>query len=156
MKIFGYKLIYESDLLDLKGQVSVLEKQVSLKDSIIDEHIYQNNVLKKKVDEKVLEELIDIDIGDPTPQNPVERREYIARVAGFYDKTLKPKCVQMISMFHRLVEDETNDLKTDTYLKIGIYICREFMKWGEQAVNEHVSYQAEATEESQRLKNKTE
>lgn len=99
--------------------------------------------LKNKVDEDKLLGLIKVDIGDPTPTDTEARKEYVGTVAAFHKNILEQKCLQMISVFHKLLEEETNDTKTDSILKIGVYVCREWMKWGEGAISEAVGYQTE-------------
>lgn len=141
--MFGFRLIAETELLGLKGGIAILEKELSLQKSITDEMGHQNKILKQKVDGNKLVGVIDWDVGDPTPATPELRRAYVARVAGFYTDIFKKKCEQQMSVFHRLLEEETNDRETDFYLKIGVFLCREWMKWGEQAVNEQMSYQTE-------------
>jgi hypothetical protein len=49
----------------------------------------------------------------------------------------------MISAFHKLLEEETNDRETDLYLKLGTFVVRDIMKWGDQAISEQMSYQTE-------------
>lgn len=136
MKIFGY---------DIRpaGDYGILERKLALQESMNDEVVRQNTILKKKVDGNKLVGVIDVDIGDPTPDDPKGRREYIARVAAFHKDVLSPKLFQMISTFHKLLEEETNDRETDLYLKIGTFICRDLLKWGDAAISEQVGYQVE-------------
>lgn len=144
MKIFGYNLLTDEDFrLRVADRTKVLEKDLSLQESLVSEQARLIKTLRGQVDAEKLLGLIKIDIGDPTPEKAEERRAYIARVAGFYKDILQPKCLQMISVFHKLLEEETNDKKTDTILKIGVYVCREWMKWGEQAISEQVGNQVE-------------
>jgi hypothetical protein len=134
------------------GEFSILEKELSLQKSISDELVHQNRILKQKVDGNKLVGIIDVDIGDPTPDKIEQRREYVAKVAGFYKDVLKSKLLQMISVFHKLLEEETNDRETDLYLKIGTFICRDLMKWGDQAISEQMSYQTEPPPTAQERK----
>lgn len=136
MKIFGYDIRRSGDYL-------ILEKKLSLQESINAELAHQNSVLKRKVDGNKLVGVIDVDIGDPTPDKIALRREYIGRVSSFYKDIMQSKLLQMISVFHKLLEEETNDRETDLYLKIGVFICRDFLKWGNDAVNENLSYATE-------------
>ncbi len=87
-------------------------------------------------------ELVSIDLGDPSPTDTDKRKTYVAGVAGLHEETLKPKLRQMISHAHNLLEDETNDERTDMALKGAIYAFREFIHWGDAMVNEQVAYQS--------------
>lgn len=143
MIIFGYTFIKTTELSAIRGDLESLSRKYQTYLKVADEKDHQISILKKKVDGNKLVGIIDIDIGDPTPEKIEPRKEYVARVAGFYKDIFKAKCVQMISVFHKLLEEETNDRETDNILKVGIFVCRDFMKWGEQAVNEQLSYQIE-------------
>lgn len=143
MKIFGYIVVKEVTLLDFQMQVEQSRDRIALLQNLNQEQGEQLKKLRGKVDQERLKEIIDIDIADPIPEKADARKAYVERTAGFYVDILKPKCVQMISVFHKLLEEETNDEKTDTILKIGIYVCREWMKWGGEMVNEALSYRTE-------------
>lgn len=144
MKIFGYQIMSDEKIrLHVDNQTKDLARDLSLQVALVAEQARIITSLRIKVDAEKLLGLIKIDIGDPTPEKAEERRAYIARVAGFYKDILQPKCLQMISIFHKLLEEETNDSKTDSILKIGVYICREWMKWGDQAISEQVANQVE-------------
>lgn len=146
MKIFGYNLLTDERLQSLEGLEGKnfqLKADIALKDSLAREQALLISKLRVQVDAEKLKGIIAIDIGDPTPEKTTERREYVARVAGFYKDVLKPKCIQMISTYHRLLEEETNDRETDLILKVGVFQCREWMKWGESAVSEVVANQVD-------------
>lgn len=155
--MFGLKLVKKSEWIkDNNRLVGLIDEQriarfeaednLKLEKKISAEYLNELRILRSqnKIDART--ELLDVDIGDPTPDKVEARREYVARVAGFYHDILKPKCLQMISTFHRLTEEETNERETDLYLKMGIYICREFMKWGDASINEQVANQVQKPE----------
>lgn len=137
--MFGYQLLQKSFLIEKELYVSQANDRVKALEGLVREYERENARLKKKYEVG----LVAVDIGDPTPKDAQERRNYVARVAGFHKDIMEPKCLQMISAFHKLLEEETNDEKTDNILKTGIYICREWMKWGNQALAEQIANQVE-------------
>lgn len=143
MKILSYTLIKTDELKRKTDTLIAAAAEIGTLKKLSDEYQHQVKKLREFHQEEKLKDLIDIDIGDPTPDNPDARKMYVGRVAGFYRDILQKKCVQMISVFHKLLEEETNDKETDLYLKIGIFICREWMKWGDAAISEQISYQTE-------------
>lgn len=140
---FPYTIIRKDVLFDKDLDLALAQEKISALEALSKEQQFQITRLRKSNEQEKLRDIIDIDIGDPTPDSPDARKGYIGRVAGFHKDILLPKCLQMISIFHRLLEEETNDKETDLYLKIGIYICREWMKWGNQAIAEQIGYQTE-------------
>lgn len=143
MTIFGYRFVNEKELQKNEELVAVLKKDFNTFQKLANEYRDQVKKLRQFQQENRFKDVMPIDIGDPTPDNPDARKMYIGRVAGFYRDILQKKCTQMISVSHRLLEEETNDHETDLYLKMCVFICRDFMKWGEQAVAEQISYQTE-------------
>lgn len=143
MKFLSWTVVKSSELAKRDAALTEAKRQIEALDKLSKEYQHQVKTLREFKEEEKLKDLIHIDVGDPTPDNPEARKMYIGRVAGFYRDILKAKCVQMISVFHKLLEEETNDRETDLYLKIGIFVCRDLMKWGEQAVGEQISYQTE-------------
>lgn len=145
MQFFGYTIRRTADY-------SLIEKGLSLQESMNEELVRQNTILKQKVDGNKLVGVIGVDIGDPAPSDAGGRREFIARVAAFHKDILSPKLFQMISATHRLLEEETNDRETDLYLKMLTYVCRDLIKWGNEAINEQLGYQTnDAASESETL-----
>lgn len=141
------ELIRMSRLIDVQREFRIkAENSLDIQKKVSEEYRHQMNTMRAENKIDIRTELLDVDIGDPTPMKVDARREYVGRVAGFHFDIFKPKCLQMISVFHRLIEEETNDRETDLYLKMGIYICREFVKWGDQAVNEQLANQTQKPE----------
>lgn len=140
MKILNWTIVRSEKLGALVAQK---DREIETTKQLLKEYQHQVKTLREFHQEEKLKEVIDVDIGDPTPENPDMRKMYVGRVAGFYKDILHAKCLQMISVFHKLLEEETNDKETDLYLKIGIFICREWMKWGDAAVSEQIGYQTD-------------
>lgn len=150
MTFFGYRFAKEKDFrLTVAALASALEENTRLNftltatESLSKEKDHQISILKQKVDENRVGGVIDVDIGDPIPSTGDARKVFVLRVAGFHKDVLSKKLYQMISAFHRLLEEETNDRETDLYLKIGTYVCRDLIKWGDLMINEALSYQIE-------------
>lgn len=143
MIIFGYTLIKKDVLESKQAELDLANKNLNSLTLLSNEYRDQAKKLREFHEGERFKDVIPVDIGDPTPENPDARKMYIGRVAGFFRDVLENKCLQMISTSHRLLEEETNDRETDLYLKICVFICREWMKWGEQAVAEQISYQTE-------------
>lgn len=141
MTIFGYTFVRADDVLKLHDIIDAGKKDLALQKNLNDELSHQNSILKQKVDGNKL--IIEVDMADPTPTGVEQRKEYVTRVAGFYKDVLEQKCRQMIAIFHKILEEETNDRETDLYTKLGIYVAREWMKWGETCYNEFLSYSQE-------------
>jgi hypothetical protein len=87
-------------------------------------------------------QIIEIDLGDPTPVGKEERKLYTAQVAGIFREILEPKLKQMISSAFLLMENESNSHEMDLQIKGTIYALREMMRWGDKMVNETVADQA--------------
>lgn len=155
MSFFGYTLVKESELRNKDQIILQANDQIAVLDKLAKEYQHQVRTLREFNQENRLKDIINVDIGDPTPDNPEERKHYIGRVAGFYRDVLQKKCLQMISVWHRLLEEETNDRETDLYLKIGVFICRDFMKWGDAAISEQLSYQTEEPPTPAEMKEET-
>jgi len=83
--------------------------------------------------------LVDVNIGDPAPSKPVDRKVYVAAVAGLYKDHLHPKFMQMISTAHALLEPFENDREKDLLLKGVVFTLWDLDKWGERMVNEHLA-----------------
>lgn len=143
MTILGYIFIKENVLTRKDAQIDELARNLRTTESLSVEYREQVRKLREFHEDEKFKNVIPIDIADPTPDNPDARKMYIGRVAGFYRDIMEKKCLQMISVSHRLLEEETNERETDLYLKICVFICREWMKWGEQAVSEQIGYQTE-------------
>lgn len=143
MIILNFTLIKKVDLQNLQAKIRDGESEVALLKELNSRQAKTIERIRGEVENSKRLDLIDIDIGDPTPDNQEDRKQYVTRVAAFYKDVLEKKCLQMISVFHRLLEEETNNRETDNILKIGVYVCREWMKWGNQSVNEALSYQIE-------------
>ena len=84
---------------------------------------------------------IDVDIGDPSPVDTVERKEYVAIVAGLHKEILEPKLKYMISVSHNLLEAVSADRDFDLVMKGVVYSFRELLKWGDAMVSEQVANQ---------------
>lgn len=150
MSFFGFIFVRKSEVEALRYRAKVLrenydelKKTNKLTDTVNLQQAHQIQILKQKVDENRLEGIIDVDIGDPSPNKGDERKAYVMRVAGFHKDVLQGKIKQMISVFHKLLEDEENDQNKNHYLQVGVFICREFERWGSAMVNEALSYQVE-------------
>lgn len=130
---------------DLKKRVTLLEKENLL---LRAENIsFKNLELKEKT-------LIDMSLGDPTPNKTAQRKTYVSSVAGFYKDFYKKKLEYMISKSHNLLEED-GDRDIDLKIKGVIYAFREIMRWGESMINEQIANQTDISDdEIQTLKDK--
>lgn len=83
---------------------------------------------------------IPVDFQDPSPLDTEQRRNYVAQVAGLFKDVLEPKLTQMISAFHNLLEEGTNQRDDDQAIKGAVYMCREFIRWGNLMISEHLAF----------------
>jgi len=103
----------------------------------------ENFVLKEKLrqDDKIPRPVLDVNIGDPAPENPVARREYIARCAAFHKDVLDQKMQHMISTVSSELVNIESSRDFDMVLKGTINALHLIREWGESTVNEHLANQ---------------
>lgn len=151
--MFGYTITKKKYLHSLEVENEGLRKENELFLSTMKTRTEEVESLRSMVSEfrkrEDLYDPIDVDVSDPVPDKSQERKEYVARIAGFYTDILKKKLVHMISNFHKALEEETNNRDGDFVLKAGVYVCREFMLWGQNMIKEQIGYQVEAQEEAE-------
>lgn len=94
--------------------------------------------------------VVDVDIGDPAPSDQTARREYISRVAAFHKDVMKPKILAMVSEVRADLEKVDNTPKMDELLKGTCNALWLIYDWGEEAISEVVSYQAEKLDDEER------
>lgn len=100
-------------------------------------------------------EIIDIEIGDPTPTDSEARKIYVATVAGFFKNIMEPKLKYMLSYLHNRFEEQDSERDFDLILKGAAYSYRELIKWGNTMINEQISNQTDISESDvELLKNK--
>lgn len=105
--------------------------------------------------------MIDVDMGDPSPNKYEQRKAYVAAVAGFHKDYLEEKIKKIISDMRQDLERVSRDTygysqaEYDLYLKGAINFGWLLMEWGESMINEHLANQQELTDgELEDLKNK--
>lgn len=119
-------------------ELELIGERNDLKDEVAEKDI---RISRNTVGDKYKKQLIDIDIGDPSPTDVVKRKEYVAEVAGLHRKILEPKLRQMISVSHNLSEAVSSEREFDLVMKGVVYAFREILKWGESMVSEQVANQ---------------
>lgn len=80
---------------------------------------------------------IDLDAGDPSPEDPVARREYVARAAGFYKDVLGPKLKELIADQMWALKDPKSTREADMTAKAAVNAFALMMDWGDRMVAEH-------------------
>lgn len=91
--------------------------------------------------------IIAVDEGDPSPSDSAKRKMYVAQVAGFHKDIQSPKIKHLIRNMREEFEKVNRDTfgysqqEYDLYLKGAINGLWLLYDWGEQAINEMVSYQ---------------
>ena len=143
IKIYFYRFTNEKKYLkalDNKNEVERLKLEVRNVEleSVIKGLDIELNTLRGSVKKFP----IDINIRDPIPTKPSQRKEYVGEVAGFHTKILKPKLTQMIHTSHMLFEEE-NFHEQDNMLRGVIHAFREISRWGDSMVNEQFGNQVD-------------
>lgn len=77
-----------------------------------------------------------MDDGEPTDQ--ADRREYVARVAGFFHDIMQPKLESMIAAQHNEMATVTNSRETDLFIKANINAFSLLLDWGDACESEHL------------------
>lgn len=108
--------------------------------------------------------VVEVEAKDPAPSQVDARKAYVARAAAYHVEVLRPKLLQLIADARAQFEQlnrETFGLRPEEYDWIlkgtlnGLWLLHG---WGEDMVNEQVSYQQEepslTVEETQELKDK--
>lgn len=95
---------------------------------------------------------IDVDLGDPIPDDIPKRIQYVATAAGAHKDLYAPKIKHLINF----MRDELSKVNRDTfgytqqdydlYLKGAINGYWLLFEWGEQMINEQVANQNEETD----------
>lgn len=75
--------------------------------------------------------------GDPSPDDPALRREYVARSAGFYVDVLRPKLLELMAEQSRRLWSPTSTRESDLGAKAAINAFALLMDWGDEMVSEH-------------------
>ena len=132
MKLFGYVLVPEKKISDL-------ESEIIFRDRIVDKLKLEKETLQTSTQEH---QLVDVNIGDPSPSNPGSRKEYVAQVALFAE-IMKPKLLQLVSVLHSDLARVDNPPLFDTLQKGTINAMWLIYDWFEQMQSEHVSAQQE-------------
>lgn len=142
IKKFPFKFLigkeYEEYQKSKNRELGLIAQRNKLEDRIA-ELILQ--IRKSEISEAHKDNLLDIDIGDPSPVDIVKRKEYVALVAGLHKDVLEPKLKQMISVSHNLLESDQTDRDFDLLMKGVIYSFREILKWGDSMVSEQIASQ---------------
>lgn len=136
-KLRAVELMYEEKIESHKKTIGTLNAHLKASEIEVEE-------LQKKLTRIPL---VDITIHDPVPTKEDERKAYVAEVSGFHKKILEPKINHMISVAHTLFEETNSDRDYDLILKGVVYSFREFLKWGNAMISEHMAYNTEIPEE---------
>lgn len=152
-KIFGYQVISESDYNKARNHLKVVAEAESKNIKLIAEIKRYGQTLQQErelydrlVGEKKKHDPIDVNMGDPAPEDQKQRRVYVNEVAGFHRTHLREKMLQMISSSYSLLEASSNDRDLDLTLKGTIYAFRELIRWGDRMVSEDISNSTETNE----------
>lgn len=138
MKKLGYVTTTEYQKLEMaNGALSVRLTELQ----------QENTDLKLQVHSAPVKDFIPCDLLDPSPTEVVERKAYVAKVAGFFQDVFNKKIYAMISASHTLLEDESLTEKQSDKILGSIYSLREFLHWGKTMLNEHLSYIQESKEQ---------
>ncbi len=139
IKLFGYKIVHEDDIL--LSSANYLSENKKLRDKI--------DVLESELSKLKKEKLfVDVFSKDPSPQDTEKYKLYVAQVAGLYKEILEPKLKHMISNALQLLEPSTNDREFDQAVKGSVYTLRELMLWGQSMINKQISFQSEEIEKN--------
>lgn len=134
MRIFNWRLIeedvYQTHTADLLERMRLMVEN----EKLLRENLKLNSELMAT---RGMAKIIELDLGDPSPVDGVERKAYVAQVAGSYKNIWEPKLKQMISTTHSLMETPNTEL--DNYMRGVIYAFREIMKWGNAMCNEQIA-----------------
>jgi len=110
--------------------------------------------------------LVGVDMEDPTPIQTEARKLYVGQAAGFHKDILSKKIISMVSELRGQFEQLNRDTfgyspgDYDLWLKGTINGLWLIHQWGEEMINEQISYQTEkedlSEEDKKLLKNKLE
>lgn len=111
-----------------------------------------NFLLRERLREqpKPVRPVVDLNTGDPTPDKVDARREYVARVAAFHKDVMEQKIKSMISLVRDELDKVENTPATDLLLKGTSNALWLVYDWGEQCVNEMLSYQTDTLDVEER------
>lgn len=87
--------------------------------------------------------VVDTNVGDPAPEDPTARREYVARVAAFHTDVLSPKIYAMVAEVRAELEKIDNSPELDRILKGTSNALWLMHSWGELMVSEMMSYRTD-------------
>lgn len=93
--------------------------------------------------------VVDINIADPSPGERVARKEYISRAAAFHKDILDEKLKSMMAEVRHELTMVDNTSKMDDILKGTNNALLLLQDWGENCVNEMISYQAEPLDDEE-------
>ena len=127
---------HEEALSSLEKALPIIAENTNLKETIV--------VLKEQLERmgeefKTKDFVVPVDLNDPDPTDREKRKQYVAEVAELYTHILKPKFLFMISNFHNLLEDETNNRDVDNAMKGAVYTLREILRWCKKMYNEQMA-----------------
>ncbi len=112
----------------------------------------ENFLYREKLREqpKPVRPVVDLNTGDPTPDKVDARREYVARVAAFHKDVMEQKIKSMVSLVREELSKAENSPQTDLFLKGTINALWLMYDWGEECVNEMLSYQTDSLDVEER------
>lgn len=89
---------------------------------------------------------VTFDMDDGSPTEPIARREYVARVSGFYYDIFKKKLESLIARQQQELTNLNNSHETDLFHKANINAFSLLLDWGDEMLSEHMGYTQEKPE----------
>lgn len=128
---------------DLKEQLAEgVKESIDLREELLIAEMQLQDVKAKPV--------VDVEVLDPAPTAVEERKMFIAEVAGFHHKIMKPRLLKFISDARGQFEELSRNTygfsqeQYDIFLKGTLNAYWLIFEWGEGAINEQIANQMEA------------
>lgn len=84
---------------------------------------------------------VDIPIDDGSPVDQDQRKEYTARVSGFFSDIMEARIKYMIGQQMKMLQNPDNSREADLFIKANINALSLLLDWGDECLNEYMSYQ---------------
>lgn len=90
----------------------------------------------KKIPKEKKVDFVKFDVDDGSPTKPEERREYCAKVAGFYSDIFKKKLESLIAGQMQALVSPHNTAEYDLLVKANINAFSILLDWGDDLLAE--------------------
>lgn len=120
-------------------QIEELKKQIALLKSELGGLRKKNTNLSDTLERYRAVNILMKDYASPKPEGETARREYVARVAGYFEGSMREQLLHMSTQFkNQLSMFPLTERETD-FFRSGVNVIGLLLDWGEECVVEHRS-----------------